>query len=114
MKLSLQRAVSVCCLTALAGCQTADIRIANVSEHDFTDVSVAGKLYGDIASGTTSDFMPVVMKARYVAMKVYVEGEYFSGQTLNLGSRTITYEIGVKDFDKRHLAIRIIRDPSRD
>ena len=101
-------------MVAFVGCQTAEIRIANVSSRDFTDVHVAGQPYGDISAGNTSSYKSVGMKARYVAMKVYVEGKYFSGQTLNFGSRKITYEIGIKDFDRRHLAIRIIRDAIKD
>ena len=49
----------VWCLTVLSACETEgeveiEIRIHNASTLDFTDVSIAGQDYGDIAVGETS------------------------------------------------------------
>ncbi len=98
------------CLLALCGCATsAEVRVENVSTDDFTDLSIAGQPYGDIAAGATSDYRVVRRKFGYVSMKLWADGRYMTGQTLTLGSR-FTYRIDVIDLEKRHLAIEIVRD----
>lgn len=95
---------------ALCGCATTEIRVENVSRHDFTDLSIAGEPYGDVPAGATSDYRAVKRKLGYIAMKLLVDGRWMTGQTLTMGSDRFTYRIGVKDFAKRHLTIEIVRD----
>ncbi len=49
-------ALTVICLAAMSGCGTAAIRVQNISTLDFTDVTIPGRPYGDIAAGATSDY----------------------------------------------------------
>ena len=97
-------------LLVVCGCATAEIRVENVSSHDFTDLSIAGEPYGDVPAGATTDYRKVKRKLGYVAMKLWVDGRYVTGQTLTMGSNPFTYRIGVKNLAKRHLTIEIVRD----
>ena len=103
----------VWCLTALSACETEgegeiEIRIHNASTFDFTDVSVAGRDYGDIAAGVTSAYKKVKLRFRYAALELTADGNKVTGQTLNLGAERFTYEIDIIDLEAGHLAIEVI------
>lgn len=103
--------VAIGCLAALCGsASTAEIRVQNVSTHDFTNLSIAGQPYGDFAPGATSDYRSVKLKFRYASMKVWVDGRYVTGQALHFGSDRFTYRIDVRDLAKRQLDLGLIRD----
>ena len=98
-------------LVVLCGCGSmTQIRVENISTRDFTNVSIAGQAYGDIAPGEMSDYKGVKLKFRYAALKLHVDGRYVTGQTLTFGAKRFTYRIGVKDFDAGYLAIDMIRE----
>lgn len=104
-------AMAVLLTALLAGCAPVrQIRVANVSQHDFTGVHVNGERYGDVAPGETTDYRDVRLKVRYTAMKLHVDGKYVTAQALNFGSKRYTYHIDVKDFAKGHLAIDIVKE----
>ena len=69
-----------------------------------------GQPFGEIPSGDITDYKPVNLRARYAAMKFTADGKYMTSQTLNFRSKRFTYQIHVKDFDKGHPTIKIIRD----
>ncbi len=105
----------VCCLTALSACETEgeveiEIRIHNVSTLDFTDVSIAGRDYGDIAADETSAYKKVRLSFRYAALEFKADGHRVTGQTLNFGADRFTYEIDIVDLAAGHLAIEVIPD----
>jgi len=109
----LMTVLTVACLLVLSGCGSArQIRVENVSTRNFTNVSIAGQSYGDIAPGEMSEYKNVKLAFRYAALKLHVDGKYVTGQTLNFGSKRFTYRIGVKDFDAGYLAIDMVRDES--
>ena len=110
MRVAIVCTVLIGCIVCSGCTSTTEIRIENVSKRDFTEVSIAGQSYGHIAAGTASDYKPVRLLGTYAAMKMKVDGKYVTGQTLNLGSSKFTYRIGVKDFDKGHLDIKVVRD----
>ena len=98
-------------LVVVAGCaSTAQIRVENVSEHDFTDLSIAGVAYGDVAAGATTGYRTVKLKLGYAAMRLWVSGRYVTGQALHMGADRFTYRIAVKDLAKRHLDIELVRE----
>ena len=81
----------VWCLTALSACATEgevenEIRIHNASTLDSTDVSIAGRDYGDIAAGETSAYTKVRLSFRYAALELKADGHRVTGQTLNFGA----------------------------
>ena len=105
----------VWCLIALSACETEgeveiEIRIRNASTLDFTDVSVAGQPYGDIAVGETTAYKKVRLSFRYAALELTADGHRVTGQTLNFGADRFTYEIDIVDLAAGHLAIEVIPD----
>ncbi len=103
--------VAVFCLALLCGCASvAQVRVQNISTLDFTNLSIAGQPYGDIAAGATTDYRSVDLTLGYAALKLTANGRYITGQTLNFRARRFTYRINVEDFDARQLAIQIIRE----
>jgi len=102
---------TVCCLAVLCGCTSVrEIRVQNVSTLDYTDVSVGDQTFGDIAAGATSDYRSVGLRFRYAALKLKADGQYVTGQTLNMGAKRFTYRIDIVDLAAGHLAIEVIRD----
>ena len=102
-------------LTALCACETEgeveiEIRIHNASTLDFTDVSIAGRDYGDVAVGETSAYKKVRLSFRYAALEFRADGHRVTGQTLNFGADRFTYEIDIVDLEAGHLAIEVIPD----
>ncbi len=82
---ALSAVITIGCLVALCGCATtAEIRVKNISTYDFTDLSIAGQPYGDLAASETSDSRSVKLRFSYAAMKLWVNGRYVTGQTLNM------------------------------
>lgn len=103
----------VWCLTALAGCGPGgdvevEVRIANVSQFDFTAVSVAGVDFGDIPIGATSEYKVVRTSLRYASIKLTADGRNVTGQTLNLGANRFTYAIDVVDLLAGQLKIEVV------
>ena len=102
---------TVGCLTALFGCRTAtEIRIQNVSTLDYTEVSVAGQSYGNIAAGATSDYKSLGLRFRYAAIGLTADGHTVTGQTMNFGAKRFTYRIDTVDLAAGQLAIEVIGD----
>lgn len=108
---------SSCLLPALAflsaavsfGCASGtEVRIENASTVDFTDVSVAGRSFGDIAAGATSEYERVELNLRYAALELTAAGKRITGQTLNLGGERFTYRIDIADLAAGHLAIDVV------
>ena len=87
-----------------------EVRINNVSQFDFTDVSVADQPYGDIAAGGRSDYMKVKTRLGYAVIKLTADGRKVTGQTLNLGAERFTFEIDVVDLLAGQLAIRVVAE----
>lgn len=99
----------------LAGCgSTTQIRIGNVSDRDFTNVSVAGEDYGDIPPGAVTPYRPVTLTARYASMKLRVDQRYTTAQALHFGGKRYTYRIAVRDWEKGHLAIDLVPDQGEE
>ncbi len=86
------------------------VRIANVSQFDFTDVSVADADFGDIPVGAASAFKTVHTSFRYAFVKLTAGGHTVTGQTLNLGGSRFTYEIDVIDLAAGQLEIKVTPD----
>ena len=108
------------CLITLLGCGpggdvAVEVRIANVSQFDFTAVSVADVAFGDIPIGATSEYKTVRTSLRYAVVKLTADGRKVTGQTLNLGANRFTYEIDVVDLLAGQLKIEVIpEDGSED
>ena len=108
------------CLTTLAGCGpggdvAVEVRIANVSQFDFTAVSVADVDFGDIPIGATSEYMRVRTSLRYAVVNLTADSRKITGQTLNLGANRFTYEIDVVDLLAGQLKIEVVpEDGSED
>lgn len=99
------------CLLALCGCATViEIRIQNNSTLDYSDVSVAGQPYGDLAAGETSEYRSVKLWFRYAVIRLTADGHKVNAQTLNLGAKRFTHRIDIIDLAAGHLAIEIVRD----
>jgi len=43
-------------------------------------------------------------------MKMTIDEKYVTGQTLNIGSKSFTYEINIIDLEKGWLVIEVVRD----
>ena len=113
LRIACLAACFVWCLTVLSACETEgeveiEIRIHNASTLDFTDVSIAGRDYGDIAAGETSAYKKVRLSFRYAALELKADGHKVTGQTLNFGAERFTYEIDIVDLEAGHLAIEVI------
>ena len=85
-----------------------EVRINNISQFDFTDVSVADEPFGDIAAGSRSDYVKVRTRLGYAIVKLTADGRKVTGQTLNYGAKRFTYEIDVVDLLAGQLAINVI------
>ena len=83
------------------------VRIANVSQFDFTEVSVADADFGDIPVGATSAYKTVHTRFRYAVVKLTAGNHNVTGQTLNLGGSRFTYEIDVVDIAAGQLQIEV-------
>ena len=108
-------------LGALAACGPGgiaeiEVRINNISQFDFTDVSVGDQSFGDIAAGGSSDYVTVSTRLGYAVVKLTADGRKVTGQTLNMGAKRFTYEIDVVDLLAGQLAISVVpeKDPSAD
>ena len=64
----------------------------------------------NIPAGATSEYKNVKTILSYAAMKMTIDGTYVTGQTLNMGSKSFTYDIDIIDLEKGWLKIDIIRD----
>ena len=84
-----------------------EICINNISQFDFTDVSVADQSFGDIAAGASSDYVTVGTRFGYAVVKLTADGRKVTGQTLNMGAKRFTYEIDVVDLLAGQLAISV-------
>lgn len=100
-------ALSAC---GAGGIAEIEVRINNISQYDFTEVSVAGQSFGDIAAGGTSDFEIVTTRFGYAALEMTVDGRKVTGQTLNMGAKRFTYEIDVVDLLAGQLAIEVLAE----
>jgi len=85
-----------------------EVRINNISQYDFTDVSVADQDFGDIAAGGSSDFVIVTTRFGYAVVKLTADGRKVTGQTLNVGANRFTYDIDVVDLLAGQLAISVV------
>ena len=115
-KIVLRAAVTILALWILGGLTACgpggiaeiEVRINNISQYDFTDVSVADQSFGDIAAGGSSDFVIVTTRYGYAVVKLTADGRKVTGQTLNMGARRFTYEIDVVDLLAGQLAISVM------
>ena len=87
-----------------------EVRIHNISQFDFTEVSVSDESFGDIAAGASSDFVTVTTRLGYAIVKLTADGRKVTGQTLNYGAQRFTYEIDVVDLLAGQLAINVVPD----
>ena len=85
-----------------------EVRINNISQFDFTDVSVSDQSFGDIAAGASSDYVKVTTRLGYAVVKLTADGRKVTGQTLNYGAQRFTYEIDVVDLLAGQLAISVV------
>ena len=85
-----------------------EVRINNISQYDFTDVSVADQSFGDIDAGGSSDYVIVTTRFGYAVVKLTADGRKVTGQTLNMGAKRFTYEIDVVDLLAGQLAISVV------
>ena len=85
-----------------------EVRINNISQFDFTEVSVADRPFGDIAAGARSDYVIVTTRLGYAVVKLTADGRKVTGQTLNYGAKRFTYEIDVVDLLAGQLTINVI------
>ena len=100
-------------LAALTACGSGglaeiEIRINNISQYDFTDVSVGDRSFGDIAAGGSSDYATVTTRFGYAVVRLTADGRKVTGQTLNMGAKRFTYEIDVVDLLAGQLAIEVV------
>lgn len=106
----MQMAFTCLGLVVLGGCTTVrEIRIENISTHNYTRVSVGDQFYGDIAPGETTEYKYVKLRFGYLALKLWADGRYTRGQTLNFGVKRFTYRIDIVDLGARQPAIEVIR-----
>lgn len=80
------------CLAMPAACGAGgdveiEVRIINLSQFDFTEVSIGNQTYGDITTGATSDYKTVRTSLRYAVVKLTADGRKVTGQTLYLRNR---------------------------
>lgn len=107
------------CLAMPAACGAGgdveiEVRIINLSQFDFTEVSIGDQTYGDIATGATSDYRTVRTSLRYAVVKLTADGRKVTGQTLNLGAKRFTYEIDVVDLLAGQLKIEVVPEKDSD
>lgn len=107
--------LAVWSLVALTACSTEsdaeiEIRINNISQFDFTDVSIGDQSYGDIAAGRRSEYLPVRTRLGYAVINLTADGRKVTGQTLNYGAKRYTYNIDVVDLLAGQLAIDVIAE----
>lgn len=85
-----------------------EVRINNISQFDFTDVSVADQSFGDIDAGGSSDYVTVSTRLGYAVIKLTADGRRVTGQTLNMRAKRFTYDIDVVDLLAGQLAISVV------
>lgn len=86
------------------------IRIKNLTDKDFNNVSIVKQNFGDIPAGETSEYKDVKTILSYAAMKLTIEGTYITGQALNIGSKSFAYDIDILDLEKRWVKIDVKKD----
>lgn len=87
-----------------------EVRINNISQYDFTEVSVADQSFGDIAAGGSSEYVHITTRFGYAVVRMTVDGRKVTGQTLNMGAKHFTYEIDVVDLLAGQLAIEVVAE----
>lgn len=93
------------------GCRTtAEIRVENVSPFDFSDVSINGQPYEDVAVGETSEYGSVELTFRYTVLRLTAGGHKVNAQTLSFRGKRFTYRVDVLELDAGHLAVEILKD----
>ena len=98
-------------LIASMGCASvAEIRIENVSDLDFAEVSIAGEPFGDVAVGETTEYRPVPLRLSYALVRLTACGYRVNAQTLNLGARRFTHRIDILDLEAGRLGVEIVRE----
>ena len=88
-----------------------DIRIQNISEFDFTDVFVDTSHgqhdYGDLASGSTSEYKWFEYAFNEAYIRCYIDGELFKTDTTNftalvpLPAGYVTYTVDADTANKK-------------
>lgn len=86
------------------------IRIKNLTDKDFTNVSIMKQNFGDIPSGETSEYKDVKTILSYAAMKLTIDVTYVTGQTLNIGPNSFTYNIVILDLEKGWVKIDVKKE----
>jgi len=97
-----------------------ELRIRNVSSHDYSDISIDSNgtkhNYGDLTSGATSSYVElegIYMKA---FVTLLIDNETFTLDPIDyvgefeLTDGKYTYEIDVFDFDNKQLSLNFIND----
>ena len=98
-------------LLALTACTSVtEIRIHNASKLDFTDIEVAGESFGELAAGTTGEYLPVTLRGRYAALSFTADGRRVTGQALSFGAPRFTWRIEIVDLAKGWLDIEVVRE----
>ncbi len=95
-------------LTIIGSCFAIEVRVENLSDKTFENVHLSSTNFGNITPNETSEFLQVDSFLRYVILKLYIDGKYLTGQTLNFGSTAFTYQIKIKDADKGLLDIKVV------
>ena len=102
---------AVSCLVLMCGCtNTIAIRLENSSTLDFTEVSVAGQPYDDLAPGAISEYKEVKTRFRYAVLRLTADGHAVNAQTLYLGARRFTHQVAIKDLAAGHLTGKLVRE----
>ncbi|MBC8346177.1 MAG: hypothetical protein ISR82_07815 [Candidatus Marinimicrobia bacterium] len=103
--------ISLLALFLFSSCSSPKaIRIHNISDRDFDDVTVAGEPLGSIPAGSTSEYVNVKLPFCYAIIKMHIDGTYINGQTLNLWANRFTHEIDIIDVEKGWLSIDVVRE----
>ena len=98
-------------LVLVTGCSAMQqVRINNQTGLDMTDVTLGGTSFEDIAAGEVSPFHTTSKTLGYTSLRMTIKDRVFTGQTLYFSRNPVTYRIAMKDFEKRHLEIDLVKE----
>ncbi|NMM47526.1 hypothetical protein [Marinigracilibium pacificum] len=104
------------------GCSKEDepllIRIKNISQFDYKNITVNSNTFNDLNSGETSDYQTFEVAYRYAYVELEIDGEVFTIQPIDFVGETeykngsYTYLIDANESTERYsrLSIDLVKD----
>ena len=101
--------IALLCL--VTGCSALQqVRIHNQTGLEMTEVTLGGTSFEPIAVGELTEYRATSKTLGYTSLRMTIKDKAFTGQTLYFSSRPVAYRIGMKDFEKRHLNIELVKE----